>query len=95
MGAWPNHLLGTYGLLRLARHYAGSDASRATDLLAHAINVAADCDEHRMVRMMAIEALGLSGATETESVRRLVQELAVRDDEPVINRTAMKVLGLT
>ena len=66
-----------------------------TDLLAHAINLAADCDEHRMVRMMAIEALGLSGATETESVRRLVQELAVRDDEPVINRTAMKVLGLT
>jgi hypothetical protein len=48
-----------------------------TDVLAHAINVAADRDEHRMVRMVAIEALGLSGATEAESVRRLVQRSSV------------------
>jgi hypothetical protein len=64
------------------------------DLLAHAINVAADPDEHPMVRTAAIEALGTSGSLENESVRRLVKELAVRDDEPGINRAAMTALGM-
>lgn len=64
------------------------------DLLAHAIDVAASRDEDPMVRMAAIEALGSSGAVEDESVRRLVEQLAVRDDEPGINRAAMTALGL-
>jgi hypothetical protein len=63
-----------------------------TDLLAHAIQVAANADEHRMTRIVAIEALGLSDSVRDPSVRRLVEELAIRDDDAVINRTATKVL---
>jgi hypothetical protein len=36
MGQWPNHLRGAYGLLRLARHYQGTDEAQKSAMLAHA-----------------------------------------------------------
>jgi hypothetical protein len=100
-----NHIYAADDLIR--RHlYAADPSLRAQsifvllviwhrmDLLAHAINVAANRDEDPMVRMLAIEALGSCGAVEDASVRRLVEQLAVRDDEPGINRAAMEALGL-
>lgn len=65
---------------------------RRTDLLAHAIQTASNVDEHPMVRMVAIESLGLSGSMKNSSVRRLVEGLARWDNEPVITRTARTVL---
>jgi len=35
-GKWPNHLLGTYGLVRLARHYKDLDNAQQSDLIARA-----------------------------------------------------------
>jgi HEAT repeat protein len=64
------------------------------DLLGLAINVSADPNEEPMIRMTAIEALGTSGAIETESVRKLVETLAVRDDAPGIKRAALNALGM-
>jgi hypothetical protein len=65
---------------------------RRSDLLGYVIELAADRDEYPMVRMVAIEALGLSDLVENESVSKFVRELAVREDEPEVKRAATKIL---
>lgn len=99
-----NHVYGADDLIR-RQLYAADPSLRAEalhvllgiwhrmDLLAYAINIAADRDEHRMVRMVSVEALGASGAIETDSIRHLIEELATHDDDGVVRRTAMETLG--